>query len=136
MKSTRAFPLGLAALALMTLTSAAFAAEETKPPASVDLTKGGPTFKSGDNSMTLSAYMQTRFIADDREGFDGDSNSPTATPSGFGEEDGLTPSFDVARLRLIIKGGMFRPWVMYAIAWEVSRTSGDSTCGSSSTIKT
>jgi phosphate-selective porin len=87
-----------------------------------DLSEGGPTFRSGDNSLTLGAYVQVRFTAEDREGFDGDA--PGA--AGFGAEDGWGASFDVAKVRLSLKGTMYRAWLRYNVAYELSRTSGES----------
>lgn len=86
----------------------------------MDASKGGFTLKSGNNSVTFGARVQLRATLDDREGFDADTGG-----TGQGIEDGVARSFDIPRLRLTFKGGMFRPWLKYELQFEMSRTSGD-----------
>ena len=106
---------GAAALVLAAaLTNAA--AEEIK----TDMSKGGITFSSGNNSLTIGARAQFRYTGDDREGYDADTSG-----TGVGEEDGWSHQFAVQRMRLILKGGMFRPWLKYEFQFELSNTSGD-----------
>lgn len=95
-------------------------AEEGGPK--IDLTKGGPTFQSGPNSLTIGARVQFRWTVDDREGIDSDA---TGT-SGFGEEDGTASQFAVQRMRVSFKGGMFRPWLKYEFQFDFANTSGQS----------
>jgi phosphate-selective porin len=97
-------------------------AEKPKAETQVDATKGGVTIRSGDNSLTFGAYVQVRGIFDDRELYDADAKGT----AGSGEPDGVTPSFDVTRVRLSVKGTMFRPWVKYNLAVEAGRTPGES----------
>lgn len=97
------------------------AAEEPKPETTIDASKGGYTVKSGDNSLTFNVYAQVRFTVDDKESFDADT-----TGSGVGEEDGISPSFDVYKVRFGIRGTMFKPWVKYRVTYELGRTGGDS----------
>jgi hypothetical protein len=98
-------------------------AQKKEPAATqVDASKGGFTIRSGDNSLTFGVYTQIRGTLDDRELYDADAKGTL----GFGQEDGLTPSFDVAKVRLSARGTMFRPWVKYSLAIEAGRTSGDS----------
>ena len=63
-----------------------------------------------------------RGFLDDRELYDGDAKDT----AGYGKEDGVVPSFDVARVRLSVRGTMFRPWVKYLLAVEAGRTPGES----------
>jgi hypothetical protein len=93
-----------------------------KPDTQVDASKGGLTFRSGDNSVTFGAYVQVRGFLDDRELYDGDAKDT----AGYGKEDGVVPSFDVARVRLGVRGTMFKPWVKYFLAIEAGRTPGES----------
>lgn len=86
----------------------------------VDASKGGFTLKSGDNSVTFGARVQLRATLDDREAFDADTAG-----TGDGVEDGTATSFDIPRLRLTFKGGMFRPWLKYELQFEMSRTGGE-----------
>lgn len=97
------------------------AADEEKPATSVDASKGGFTVKSGDNSLTFGAYAQIRAVVDDREQWDADTDG-----SGDGVEDGTAASFDVAKVRLSMRGTMWKPWLKYVVAYELSRTSGES----------
>jgi len=87
----------------------------------VDASKGGLTVRSGDNSLTFGAYVQVRGLLDDRELYDADGKGT----AGSGQEDGLSPSFDVTRVRLSVRGTMFRPWVKYNLAVEAGRTPGE-----------
>jgi phosphate-selective porin len=109
--------LAVAALAAVP----AFAADEEKPQTSVDASKGGFTVKSGDNSLTFGAYAQIRVLAEDRELGDND----LAGSTGFGAEDGWSPAFDVTRIRLSLRGTMYKPWLKYLLSYELSRTSGE-----------
>jgi hypothetical protein len=96
--------------------------EPPKPPeTSVDGSKGGFTIKSGDNVLTFGAFGQFRAIVDDREEFDADP----AGSLGFGREDGPSASFDIPRLRMWVRGTMFKPWIRYRFNWEFSRTNGE-----------
>ena len=97
-------------------------AEKPKAETQVDATKGGFTIRSGDNSLTFGAYVWLRGTLDDRELYDADAKGTL----GYGLEDGLTPAFDVNRVRLSVRGTMFRPWVKYNFAFEIGRTSGES----------
>src|SRR5512139_3691170 len=99
----------------------AFAAEGEKPQTSIDASKGGFTVKSGDNSLTFNAYGQVRFIGEDRDLGDLDPEGSV----GFGTEDGWSSSFDVARVRLGIRGTMYKPWLKYVFSYELGRTSGE-----------
>jgi phosphate-selective porin len=110
------------ALAVAALAAApALAADEEKPQTSVDASKGGFTIKSGDNSLTFGAYGQIRFLGEDRELGDSDPAGST----GAGVEDGWSPSFDVARVRLSVRGTMYKPWLKYNFSYELGRTSGE-----------
>lgn len=95
-------------------------AQDEKPPTTVDASKGGFTIKSGDNSITFGGYAQALFDASDRELYDADTAG-----TGVGVEDGTSTAFSVRRARLELKGTMFRPWLKYAITYELSSTSGD-----------
>ncbi|HEX6851269.1 MAG TPA: porin [Candidatus Polarisedimenticolaceae bacterium] len=110
--------LAVAALAAIP----ALAAGEETPPTAVDASKGGFTVKSGENSLTFGAYGQIRFLGEDRELGDNDPAGST----GAGVEDGWSPSFDVARVRLSIRGTMYKPWLRYNFSYEIGRTSGES----------
>ncbi len=92
------------------------AAEEV----TTDMSQGGITFKSGDNSLTIGARVQFRFTGDDREDFDADTSG-----SGVGEEDGYSPAFNVQRMRVSLKGGMFRPWLKYEFQFDFGETGGN-----------
>jgi phosphate-selective porin OprO/OprP len=92
------------------------AAEDVK----TDMSKGGITFSSGPNSLTIGGRLQGRFTADDREDFDADPNGT----AGFLEEDGLSRQFAVQRMRLTLKGGMWKPWLRYEFQFELASTSG------------
>jgi phosphate-selective porin OprO/OprP len=108
--------------ALFAAGAAVAATESDAPTTAVDASKGGVTFTSGDNSLTIGARVQFRSTWDDREELDAD----TTGTSGFGEEDGVSGSFDVPRMRVTLKGGMWKPWLKYEFQYEMSRTSGDS----------
>jgi phosphate-selective porin OprO and OprP len=94
---------------------------ETKPATKVDASEGGLKFSSGDNSIVFGAYVQLRGILEDRDLGDADAKGT----AGYGTEDPLAPSFDVARLRLSIRGTMFQPWVRYNFSVEAGRTTGE-----------
>ncbi len=93
-----------------------------KPQTQVDASKGGLTIRSGDNSVTFGVYTQVRGVLDDRELYDADAKDTL----GSGREDGLTPAFDVVKVRVSLRGTMFRPWVKYNFAFEAGRTPGES----------
>lgn len=90
------------------------------PPTTVDASNGGVTISSGVNSLTIGARTQVRWIVEDKEEFDADRQG-----SGVGEADDPLSQFDVARLRVTLSGGAFRPWLRYLLQFEFSRTSGD-----------
>jgi phosphate-selective porin OprO and OprP len=118
----RVHRMGSAAVVILMLAAFPAAAEEpAKDEVKVDMSKGGVTFSSGDNSLTITGFAQLRYTADDKEDFDGDTSG-----SGVGKEDGLSQSFDATRIRLGVKGGMYKPWLKYEFEFEFSRTSGDS----------
>lgn len=107
----------LAGIALMALAPAATAvADEVK----TDLSKGGPTFQSGNNSLTIGARAQFRWTGDSREQFDADTAG-----QGQGEPDGFSQAMAVQRMRLILKGGMWKPWLKYEFQFDFANTSGD-----------
>jgi phosphate-selective porin OprO/OprP len=89
------------------------------PPTRVDASGTGVTIGSGVNTLTISNRVQVRWTLDDREASDTDT-----TGTGLGEDDGPIGSFDVARLRLTLSGGAYRPWLRYSFQLEMSRTSG------------
>ena len=95
--------------------------KKEEPKTTVDASKGGVTFKSGYNSLTLGARLQVRWTGEDREDFDSDTAG-----AGKGEEDGFSSGFDIARMRLALKGGMWKPWLKYEFQYEFARTSGSS----------
>lgn len=100
----------------------AHAQTQTPPPETkVDASRGGVTFSSGVNSLTIGARMQFRWTLDDRE----EANNDT-TGSGVGEEDGPISSFDIPRMRVTLSGGVYRAWLRYSFQYEFSRTSGES----------
>ena len=96
--------------------------EAAKPETTVDASQGFVTFKSGDNALTLGAWGQFRATFDDREEFSADVD-PTA--SGFGEEDGLSTSFSIPRLRLYVQGTVYKPWLRYKFEIEVANLRTD-----------
>lgn len=72
--------------------------------------------------MTFGAYIQVRGILDDRELYDADAKGT----AGFGTEDGSSLSFDVPRVRLTVRGTMFKSWLRFNVAVEAGRTAGES----------
>jgi phosphate-selective porin len=92
---------------------------QSPPPTRVDASGTGVTIGSGANTLTISNRVQIRWTLDDREASDTDT-----TGSGVGEDDGPIGGFDVARLRLTLGGGAYRPWLRYQFQLELSRTSG------------
>lgn len=108
---------GAAVLLLAVVVSAAMAGETT-----VDASKGGVTFRSGDTSLTLGAYAQFRWALEDREQYDADPEGA----DGFGEEDGVASSFVIPRARILLSGGVYRPWLKYKFEYELGKTSGGS----------
>ena len=118
------FGVGVGAVIFVGLGPAAADEKPAEPPKAetqVDAAKGGLTIRSGDNSLTFGAYVQVRGFLEDRELYDADGKGT----AGSGEEDGLAPSFDVTRVRLSVKGTMFKPWVKYTLAVEAGRTPGE-----------
>lgn len=97
--------------------AAAAAAKNTR----VDASRGGVTFESENNSLTVGARLQFRWAVDDRQWFDAD----VPGTDGFGRADGASSQFDDPRMRLTLSGGAFQPWLKYAFQFELSRTSGD-----------
>ena len=93
--------------------------KKEEPKTTVDSSKGGVSFKSGSNSLTLGARLQVRWTGEDREDYDSDTIG-----AGKGEADGFSSGFDVARMRLTLKGGMWKPWLKYEFQYEFARTSG------------
>ncbi|HEV3486737.1 MAG TPA: porin, partial [Vicinamibacterales bacterium] len=86
----------------------------------IDASRGGVTFSSGVNSLTISGRLQTRWTLDDRE----DADEDTAG-SGAGRADGPFSAFDVPRARVTLSGGALRPWLRYQLQVEMSRTGGE-----------
>ena len=86
----------------------------------VDASRGGITISSGVNSLTIGARAQVRWTLDDREAFDAD-----IAGSGAGEPDGPFSQFDIARLRVTLSGGVYKPWLRYSFQFEAGRTSGE-----------
>lgn len=111
--------LGLFALIESPLAHAQTAAPP--PDTKVDASRGGVTFSSGVNSLTLGARLQVRWTLEDRE----DANTDIVG-SGVGEDDGPIGQFDIPRMRVSFSGGVYRPWLRYAFQYEFSRTSGES----------
>ncbi len=109
---------GAALVAALIVGAPAFAADET----TVDASKGGVTFRSGDNSLTLGAYAQFRWALDDKEQYDADP----ATSEGYLREDGPASSFSIPRVRILLGGGVYKPWLKYKFEYEIGRTSGGS----------
>jgi phosphate-selective porin len=89
------------------------------PPTKVDASGTGVTIGSGDNTLTISNRVQIRWTLDDR----GASDSDTAG-SGVGRDDGPLSAFDVARDRITLSGGAYRPWLRYSFQIEFGRTNG------------
>ncbi|HXI04157.1 MAG TPA: porin [Candidatus Saccharimonadales bacterium] len=86
----------------------------------VDMSKGGVTFTSGENSLHLGALAQFRWTALDAEQMDRDTAGP-----GAGKEDGLSQKFEVRRMRVKLAGTAFRSWLGYAFQFELGGTEGD-----------
>ncbi len=107
----------LALVAVLALAVPVHAADEAT---TVDASKGGVTFKSGNNSLTLGAYVQVRFTGDDKDQYDADTAG-----SGVGRADGFSDSFKVQKMRVNLQGGMFVPWLKYKFEYEFSDTTGD-----------
>lgn len=110
--------LATVALALFLGGAAAFAQEE-KPKVEVDVSKGGLTVSSGETSFHLGGYTHILYSGTDRELADADDAG-----TGLGVEDGFSSSFSVRRVRIEMKGTMYRKWLKYAITYELSETSG------------
>jgi hypothetical protein len=120
--------LALGGLTLILGVGAASQAQETKdvgkPETTLDASQGFVTFKSGDNSLTLGAWGQFRATFDDRDEFSADTDTAS---SGFGEEDGVSPSFSIPRLRLYLQGTVFKPWLRYKFEVELANLRTDAT---------
>jgi hypothetical protein len=78
--------------------------KKEEPKTTVDSSKGGVSFKSGNNSLTLGARLQVRWTGEDREDYDSDTIG-----AGKGVADGFSSGFDVARMRLTLKAGCGSP---------------------------
>ena len=114
---TVALVLGLPAAAAAQ--DAAPAQPPSAPPTRVDASGTGVTFGSGNNTLTISNRVQIRWTLDDREASDTDTAG-----SGVGRDDGPLTAFDVARDRLTLSGGAYRPWLRYSFQLEFGRTNG------------
>jgi phosphate-selective porin len=90
-----------------------------KPTTSVDASRGGVTISSGHNSLAIGARMQFRWTLDDRDQADADT-----VGTGRGREDGAFSQFDIPRLRVMMSGGVYQPWLRYSFMFELSRTAG------------
>lgn len=108
----------LAALAFLAVAPAA-RAQSSSPGTTVDASRGGVTFSSGHNSLTLGARVQFRWTVDAREEADADTAG-----AGVGREDGPLSQFDVPRLRVTLGGGVYQPWLRYSFQFDFSRTGG------------
>lgn len=86
----------------------------------IDASRGGVTISSGVNSLTIGARMQVRWTLDRREQFEGDTVGPDV-----GNKDGVQSAFDIPRLRLVLSGGVYKPWLRYAVQLEMSRAPGE-----------
>ncbi len=114
----------LAALALVAagFSLASTAAEnEQAEPVKTDVSKGGVAWTWGDNSIRLVGFAQFRLHLNDQEEFDSDP----AGSDGFGVADGTSAAFQIPRIRLGFRGSLWRPWLKYAISYELSQTGGD-----------
>lgn len=113
----------LFSLIIIFLGAASVAQAQTQPPpeTTVDASRGGVTFSSGLNSLTIGARVQFRWTLDDREADDADEAG-----GGLGQEDGPISAFDIPRMRVSLSGGVYRPWLRYSFQYEFSRTSGES----------
>lgn len=94
--------------------------EKTPPPTTVDASRGGITISSGVNSLTLGVRSQFRWTLDHREQSDSDTIGP-----GVGRKDGAVSAFDIPRLRVTLSGGVYKPWLRYALQVELHRTAGE-----------
>ena len=94
--------------------------QTTPPETKVDASAGGVTISSGPNSLTIGARAQFRWTVDKREEFDADRAG-----SGVGQADGAFSQFDVARMRVTLSGGAFRPWFKYLFQFDFARTTGE-----------
>jgi len=108
-------------LGLVLAVSCSFTSAAEEDDSKFDMSKGGPTWSHGNNSLTLTMFTQARFLAEDKEQFDADA----AGTAGFGEEDGISTGFKLARIRIGMKGTIFQPWVKYVLSYELSDTSGE-----------
>ena len=110
-------------LVLVVLLPVVASAQTAAPPpqTTVDASRGGVTISSGVNSLTIGARLQVRWTLDDR-----DEASADNAGAGVGLDDGPVSQFDVARMRVNLSGGAFRPWLRYAFAFDFGRTSGES----------
>lgn len=100
----------------------ALAEEPTEPVVSkFDMSKGGPTWSHGNNTLTFGMFAQARLTAEDKEQFDLDA----AGTDGFGLEDGTALGFKVPRIRLSLRGTLLQPWLKYNVSYELSDTSGE-----------
>ncbi len=111
--------IAVAALAAALCGGSTALAAETKE-SKFDMSKGAPTWSSGNSSLTFNMFAQIRFTAADQEQFDADTAGP-----GLGREDGFSTGFKIPRVRLGIKGTIYQPWVRYAVSYELSDTTGD-----------
>ena len=107
----------LLAVALLAAPTTALAGQDTGTK--VDASRGGVTFSSGPNSLTIGARVQVRWMLDAREEADAD-----LIGEGVGRKDGLLTQFDVPRMRVSLSGGVYRPWLRYAFQFDFSRTGG------------
>lgn len=105
---------------LASLTAVPASRADEAPPVTADMTKGAVTFTSGENTLTIGAWIQADWIGDDKERFDGDT-----TGSGVGREDGFSSQFKIDRLRAYFQGTMWRSWARYRIEIEFSGTTGE-----------
>jgi len=95
-------------------------AQQAGEPTQVDASRGGVTFSSGVNSLTIGARAQLRWTLDDREQADRDLEG-----AGLGNADPASTQFDVPRMRVTLSGGAYRPWLRYQFQFDFSRTSGE-----------
>lgn len=86
----------------------------------MDASRGGITISSGPNSLTIGARVQFRWTLDDREHASADTGG-----SGVADDDGPLSQFDVRRMRVSLRGGMYRPWLRYEFQFDFARTSGE-----------
>jgi hypothetical protein len=112
-----ALALVIAGFGIASTASADEQAETTK----TDMSKGGVAWSWGDNSIRLYGFAQFRLFVEDQEEFDSDPPGST----GFGVADGTNEAFQIPRIRLGFRGSLWRPWLKYAISYELSQTTGD-----------